>query len=299
MLRHVDSVYLDALSKVLLSGVEVKDRTGVGTISLFGLQEKYDLTEGFPLLTTKKVFTKGVVAELLFFLQGRTDNQWLMDRGVHIWDEWSGSDGDLGPIYGYQWNFFGADYVSQQDRDNGIVPSGGVNQLLNVLQSLSDDPFSRRHIVSAWNPVALNEMALPPCHTMFQFYVTPDDNGKPYGLSCHLYQRSGDMFLGVPFNIASYSILTHLFADLVGLTPLYFVHTIGDAHIYQNHIKQVETQLSRRDNLQPMPTLTIHHPVPVNKVDFRDPELFSRYSVKDFRFDNYNPLPAIPAPVAV
>lgn len=295
---HADKVYLDSLKKILDNGIERKDRTGVGTIGIFGSQERYDLKESFPLLTSKKIYTRGVIGELLFFLNGRTDNQWLNDRRINIWNEWADENGDLGPIYSYQWKFFGADYVSQEERDNGAHP-GGVDQIYKVFKDLKDNPFSRRHIVSAWNPTQIEEMALPPCHTLFQFYVTPDENGKPYGLSCQLYQRSRDTFLGSPFNISSYSILTQLFAELLGLQPLEFVHTTGDAHIYTNHLEQVEEQLSRITALPPMPKLVIHHPFDLDSVDLSDPELFSKYSIEDFEFVSYNPLPMIKAPVAV
>lgn len=296
--HHVDNVYLDSLEDILERGTKREDRTGVGTISRFGGQQRYDLTKGFPLLTTKRVYTRGVFGELLFFLTGRTDNQWLTERKVHIWDQWAGDDGDLGPIYGFQWRFFGAPYMSQEERDAGGHP-GGVDQIATVLKSLKENPFSRRHIVSAWNPELIDSMALPPCHTMFQFYVTPNEKGEPYGLSCQLYQRSMDTLLGCPFNIASYAALTHLFADLVGLKPLEFVHTQGDAHIYLNHIDQVKEQLSRRKDLRPMPTLRIDHPVPLDQVDLSDPKLFERYTPESFVVEGYDPHPAIKAPIAV
>lgn len=234
----------------------------------------------------------------MFFLTGRTDNQWLNDRRVSIWDEWAGEDGDLGPIYGYQWRFFGADYISQEERDSGVEP-GGFDQIARVLHDLKHNPFSRRHIVSAWNPPALDQMALPPCHTMFQFYVTPDADGKPYGLSCQLYQRSNDYLLGCPFNIASYAAITHLFADLVGLVPLEFVHTSGDAHIYSNHFEQVKLQLSRRDEIRALPQLKINHPVAVKDLDLSDPKIFEAYTPDHFELIGYNPHPGIKAPIAV
>lgn len=295
---HVDKVYLSSLKNILDNGIVRKDRTGVGTIGVFGSQEHYDLTKGFPLLTTKKVYPRGVFGELIFFLTGRTDNQWLNDRNIHIWDEWSKEDGDLGEIYGFQWRFFGADYISQKERDNGVHP-GGYDQISKVLNDLKNNPFSRRHIVSAWNPPALDNMALPPCHTMFQFYVTPDEDGKPYGLSCQLYQRSRDTFLGSPFNIASYSALTHLFADLVGLKPLSFVHTTGDAHIYLNHLEQVKEQISRENDIRKMPTLKINHPVSLGEIDLNDPKIFDKYTPECFELIGYDPLPAIKAPIAV
>lgn len=301
-MAHVDEQYLSLVREVLDNGIVRSDRTGVGTIGIFGAQRKYDLTEGFPLLTTKRVYPRGVFGELVFFLTGRTDNGWLNDRGVKIWNEWVKDDsGDLGPIYGYQWRFFGADYVPQSDRDNGLIPEGGFDQITKILNDLKNNPFSRRHIVSAWNPAAVDEMALPPCHTMFQFYVTPDANGAPYGLSCQLYQRSADIALGVPFNIASYAALTHLFADLLGLIPLEFVHTMGDAHIYLNHQDGLREQLARFDEKPPapMPTLTIDHPVSLNEVSLSDPKLFEAYGPQSFVLHNYNPAPVIKFEIAV
>lgn len=295
--KHADLTYFSLLEEILEEGVERKDRTGVGTLGIFGAQRRYDLRAGFPLLTSKKVYTRGVFAELLFFLQGRTDNAWLNERKVHIWDEWQDAQGDLGPVYGFQWKHFGAPYVSQEARDRGVHP-GGVDQIKNLLRDLQANPYSRRHLVSAWNPEQLDLMALPPCHTFFQFYVTPDEEGNPEGLSCHLYQRSADTFLGVPFNIASYAALTHLFADLLGLQARDFVHSFGDAHIYLNHREQVQEQLSRRNSLPPMPTLTIQHPegvelTPEGNVDF------SLYVPESFQVEDYAPLPPIKAPVAV
>jgi thymidylate synthase len=296
---HADRVYLASLDRILKEGNERSDRTGVGTKSLFGLQDRYDLTKGFPLLTSKKVYVRGVIEELLFFLSGRTDNGWLNDRNVHIWDEWAAPDGDLGPVYGFQWRHFGAPYLSQNDRDAGVNP-GGVDQIAGVLKDLKTNPFSRRHIVTAWNPAMLDEMALPPCHMMFQFYVTPDNAGNPYGLSCQLYQRSADWGLGVPFNIASYAALTILFADLLDLVPLDFVHTFGDAHVYLNHVAQLEEQLSRVNRLPEMPTLTINHPVLPSEVDFDNlSSVFASYSFDNFMIENYDPLPTIKMKVAV
>lgn len=295
---HCDNIYLDHLEHILAKGVKREDRTGVGTIGVFGTQQRYDLTLGFPLLTTKRVYTKGVIGELLFFLTGRTDNGWLNDRNVHIWDEWANEEGDLGPVYGYQWRHFGAPHLAQELRDEGRE-AGGFDQISKLLHDLKHNPFSRRHIVSAWNPAAVDDMALPPCHTMFQFYVTPDHEGKPFGLSCQLYQRSADNFLGVPFNIASYAALTHLVADLVGLHPLEFVHTMGDSHIYLNHLGQVKEQMARRHDLRPLPKLTINHPFELSQVDVSDPKIFERYTIEDFVFDGYDPHPAIKAPIAV
>lgn len=292
---HVDNVYLSGLEEILERGVKRGDRTGTGTISVFGMQRRYDISQYFPLLTTKKVYTRGVIGELLFFLNGITDNNWLMERRVHIWDEWAKEDGDLGPIYGYQWRYSGAPYIKQSARNAGEKP-GGVDQLMQLIKGIKEDPFSRRHIVSAWNPMDIDQMALPPCHTMYQFYVTPDENGKPSGLSCQLYQRSGDYFLGVPFNIASYAALTYLIADLAGLKPVDFVHTLGDAHVYLNHMDQVKEQLARRNDLMPMATLDINHP---DKIDLSDPKMFEDYKIEDFKVENYSSHAAIKAPVAV
>ena len=220
--------YLDLLDHVLNTGIEKKDRTGTGTISVFGYQMRFDLEEGFPLLTTKKLHLKSIIHELLWFISGDTNTKYLNDNGVRIWNEWADKDGNLGPIYGYQWRSW---------------PSGEgrkIDQLENVISSIKKSPDSRRHIISAWNVGELEKMALPPCHIMFQFYVA---EGK---LSCQLYQRSADIFIGVPFNIASYSLLTHMVAQATGLKPGDFVHTLGDAHIYLNHIDQVKLQLSRK-----------------------------------------------------
>lgn len=296
--KHVDTIYLDGLEHILNEGTVRGDRTGTGTKSVFGTQQRYDLRAGFPLLTTKRIYTKGVFGELLFFLTGRTDNKWLNDRQVTIWDEWQDENGDLGPVYGYQWRFFGAEYVSQADRDRGIHP-GGVDQIAQLLKGLKENPWSRRHMVSAWNPEQVDQMALPPCHTMFQFYVHPDSDGNPYGLSCQLYQRSMDYGLGCPFNIASYAALTHLVADLVGLTPVEFVHTTGDSHIYLNHLDTLTEQLSRRSDIRPMPTLKIKHPVPLEELDFSDPSIFEHYQVSDFVVSDYSPHPAIKLAISV
>lgn len=241
------------------------DRTGTGTLSWFGVQTHYDLNGAFPLLTTKKVYWKGVVAELLWFISGDTNNNTLKQQNVHIWDEWEGENGELGPIYGKQWRDF-----------------NGVDQLLRVQQSLREDPYSRRHIVSAWNPAEIDGMALPPCHTMFQFFVNANKE-----LSCQLYQRSADLFLGVPFNIASYSLLTLMMAQTTGLRPGEFVHTIGDAHIYSNHFSQVREQLNREP--RPAPTVLLDPLV-------RD---ITEFTIDDIDLIGYDPHPAIKAPVAV
>lgn len=296
--NHADVVYLSLMKEILDNGVSRADRTGTGTLGLFGSQQKYDLTQGFPILTSKRVYPRGVFGELLFFLTGRTDNQWLNDNKVTIWDEWAGEDGDLGPIYGYQWRHFGAEYTPQNKRIHG-QPVGGFDQIADLLKNLKENPFSRRHVISAWNPPQLEQMALPPCHTMFQFYVTPDEEGKPYGLSCQLYQRSNDYLLGCPFNIASYAALTHLIADLVGLKPLSFVHTSGDVHIYSNHLEQCKLQLSRSNDLFDLPSLHIDHPVPVEELDLSDPSIFEKYTPDSFALSGYNSHPAIKAPISV
>jgi thymidylate synthase len=219
--------YLDLLDHVLKNGTEKSDRTGTGTISVFGYQMRFNLNDGFPLMTTKKLHLKSILYELLWFISGDTNIKYLNDNGVKIWNEWADKDGNLGPVYGYQWRSWPAD--------------GGrkIDQLLNVISSIKKSPDSRRHIVSAWNVGELDKMALPPCHIMFQFYVA---GGR---LSCQLYQRSADIFLGVPFNIASYSLLNHMVAQATGLKPGDFIHTLGDAHIYLNHIEQVKLQLTR------------------------------------------------------
>ena len=214
--------YLDLLKKIKEEGVIRGDRTGTGTKGIFGAQLRFDLSKGFPLMTTKKMFTKGIIHELLWFIKGDTNIKYLTDNGVHIWDEWADENGDLGPVYGKQW----------RDWD-------GIDQIKNVIESIRKNPNGRRHIVTAWNPAEVDQMALPPCHCLFQFYVA---HGK---LSCQLYQRSADVFLGVPFNIASYALLTCMIAKICGLEPGEFVHTFGDVHIYLNHLKQVDEQLSR------------------------------------------------------
>jgi len=261
--------YLELLQDILDNGTDKSDRTGTGTRSIFGAQLRFDLSQGFPLLTTKKVFLKGIIHELLWFIAGDTNIKYLHDNGVHIWDEWADENGDLGPVYGKQWRSWPA-------------PDGKtIDQLSNVIKMIKKSPDSRRLIVSAWNPAEVDDMALPPCHTLFQFYVA---GGK---LSCQLYQRSADMFLGVPFNIASYALLTMMVAQACGLQPGDFVHTLGDAHIYRNHFKQVQEQLSRTP--RSLPTMVINP-------DVKDVFAF-RY--EDFRLEGYDPWPAIKAPVAV
>ncbi|MAS04061.1 MAG: thymidylate synthase [Ahrensia sp.] len=261
--------YLDLLEHVMSSGTDRGDRTGTGTRSVFGYQMRYDLAQGFPLLTTKKLHIRSIIYELLWFLKGDTNIAWLKENGVSIWDEWADENGDLGPVYGYQWRSW-------------PTPDGGhVDQIEKLVEGIKTNPFSRRHIVSAWNPALVDEMALPPCHCLFQFYVA---DGK---LSCQLYQRSADIFLGVPFNIASYALLTHMLAEVTGYEVGDFVHTLGDAHIYSNHFEQAETQLSRAPRA--LPTLTIKR-----KVD----DLLD-FTFEDFEITGYDPHPHIKALVAV
>ncbi len=263
------TAYEDLLRDVRENGDFKGDRTGTGTYSVFGRQIRFDLSQGFPLVTTKKVFMKGITHELLWFLQGDTNIKYLQENGVKIWDEWADENGDLGPVYGYQWR-------------NWPAPNGeAVDQITNLVEQLKNNPNSRRHIVSAWNPAFVDDMALPPCHCLFQFYVA---NGK---LSCQLYQRSADLFLGVPFNIASYALLTHMLAQVCGLEVGEFVHTFGDAHIYSNHLDQVDEQLSR--TAFSAPTLWLNPEVT---------DIFS-FSYGDIKVQNYESHDTIKAPVAV
>lgn len=268
--RKINNEYEKLLQHVLDNGTHKDDRTGTGTTSIFGYQMRFNLEEGFPLITTKKVHTKSVIHELLWFLNGDTNNKYLEDNGVRIWKEWADENGDLGPIYSAQWRAWPDPYN----------PGETIDQISNVIEEIKKNPDSRRLIVNAWNPAALPFQALPPCHSFFQFYVV---EGK---LSCQLYQRSGDTLLGIPFNIASYALLTHMIAQQTGLEVGEFIHTIGDAHIYDNHVEQVKLQLSR--DVRPFPTLKL------NKAK----DIFS-YKIDDFEFEGYDPHPAIKAPVAV
>ena len=261
--------YLDLLRHIRAHGVMKEDRTGTGTQSVFGYQMRFDLSEGFPLLTTKKVHLKSIIYELLWFIAGDTNVKYLQDHGVTIWDEWADAEGNLGPVYGHQWRSW-------------PTPDGrAIDQLSMVIDTIKRNPDSRRMLVTAWNPAEVDQMALPPCHCLFQFYVA---DGK---LSCQLYQRSADVFLGVPFNIASYALLTMMIAQVCGLQPGEFVHTTGDTHIYRNHFEQVATQLSREP--RPLPRMRLN------------PDVKSLFDFKyeDFTLEGYDPWPAIKAPVAV
>ncbi len=261
--------YLDLMRHVLEHGHEKSDRTGTGTLSVFGWQMRFDLARGFPLLTTKKLHTKSIIHELLWFLKGDTNIRYLKENGVSIWDDWADANGDLGPVYGYQWRSWHA-------------PDGRViDQIAQLVDGLKKNPDSRRHIVTAWNPADIGRMKLPPCHALFQFYVA---DGK---LSCQLYQRSADIFLGVPFNIASYALLTLMLAQVCGYRPGDFVHTLGDAHLYANHLDQARLQLARTPRA-----------LPRLRIDPAVRELFA-FRFEDFALEGYDPHPHIAAPVAV
>ena len=261
--------YLDLLQHVLDHGIDRGDRTGTGTRSVFGYQMRYDLGEGFPVLTTKKLHLRSIIHELLWFLRGDTNIAYLKENGVSIWDEWADEHGELGPVYGAQWRSWPA-------------PDGRrIDQIANLVESIRNNPNSRRHIVSAWNPAEVDEMALPPCHCLFQFYVA---NGR---LSCQLYQRSADIFLGVPFNIASYALLTMMMAQVTGLKPGDFVHTLGDAHLYADHFEQAKLQLTRTP--KPLPTMKLNPEVK---------DLFA-FTYEDFTLEGYVADPSIKAPIAV
>jgi len=261
--------YLDLVRHILDHGVQKGDRTGTGTLSVFGWQTRFDLSQGFPVVTTKKLHMKSVIYELLWFLTGNTNVRWLQERGVSIWDEWADERGELGPVYGHQWRSWPA-------------PDGStIDQITNVIELIKKTPDSRRLIVSAWNVAEVDQMKLPPCHTLFQFYVA---EGR---LSCQLYQRSADVFLGVPFNIASYALLTMMMAQVCNLAPGEFVHTFGDAHLYLNHLEQARLQLARQP--RPLPTMRLN-PAVRSIYDF---------GYEDFQLEGYDPHPAIKAPIAV
>ena len=269
MSNPAEQHYLELLAEVLAEGARKSDRTGTGTLSVFGRQLRFALDQSFPLLTTKKLHLKSILYELLWFLRGETNVRWLQERGVTIWDEWADENGELGPVYGYQWRHW-------------RTPGGGeIDQIRGVIESLKTKPDSRRHIVSAWNPGDVDRMALPPCHLLFQFYVA---DGR---LSCQMYQRSADLFLGVPFNIASYALLTLMVAQVTNLKPGEFVLTLGDAHLYLNHLEQAKSQIERTP--RPFPRMRLN-PALKELLDFR---------YEDFTLEAYDPHPAIKAPIAV
>jgi len=261
--------YLDLMRHVLDYGHKKTDRTGTGTLSTFGWQMRFDLSDGFPLLTTKKVHLKSIIYELLWFLRGETNVHWLQERGVTIWDEWADANGELGPVYGSQW------------RSWPSADGGAIDQIAQVVNSIRTRPDSRRHIVTAWNPAEIDRMKLPPCHVLFQFYVA---DGR---LSCQMYQRSADIFLGVPFNIASYALLTLMVSQVCGLQPGEFVHTFGDAHLYLNHLEQAKEQLAR-----------VPRPLPRIRLNAAVKDIFA-FRYEDFTLEAYDPHPAIKAPIAV
>jgi len=267
--------YLDLLAHVLNHGVDRDDRTGTGTRSIFGYQMRFDLSEGFPLLTTKKLHLRSIIYELLWFLRGSTNIGWLKQNAVSIWDKWADDKGELGPVYGYQWRSWpGSD-------------GHAIDQMAQLLAMIKNTPHSRRLIVSAWNPALIDEMALPPCHCLFQFYVAPDKESGSARLSCQLYQRSADIFLGLPFNIASYALLTMMVAQVSGLQPGELIHTLGDAHLYANHFPQAREQLSRQPAV-----------LPKMQLNAKITNLFA-FSYEDFTLENYQPQPHIKAQVAV
>jgi thymidylate synthase len=283
--------YLELLSRVRHEGVDRPDRTGTGTRGVFGHQMRFDLGAGFPLLTTKKVHLRSIIHELLWFLRGETHVESLQKQKVTIWDEWATAEqtarfgrkaGDLGPVYGHQWRNFGATPAA-----DGEWKDDGVDQIRRLLVDLREKPYSRRHIVTGWNPKEADQVALPPCHTLFQFYVTPPVKGDKPKLSCQLYQRSADVFLGVPFNIASYALLTMMIAQVSGMAPGDFVHSFGDAHLYINHFEQADLQLSRAPRA-----------LPAMRIDPAVTELFD-FRFEHFTLEAYDPHPAISAPVAV
>ncbi len=268
-MNSADEQYLALVRRILDTGVRKTDRTGTGTLSVFGHQMRFDLAAGFPLLTTKKLHTRSIFGELLWFLRGDTNIAWLHEHGITIWDEWADADGDLGPVYGAQWRSW-------------PTPDGGhVDQLATVIDQLRRNPDSRRHVVVAWNPAQVDEMDLPPCHMMFQFYVA---EGR---LSCQMYQRSADVFLGVPFNVASYALLTHMVAQVTGLGVGDFVHTFGDAHLYLNHLDQARLQLTREP--RPLPSLRLNAGV----------DAIDEFELADIEIVGYDPHPVIKGPIAV
>ncbi len=268
--------YLELLEDVLLHGIPRRDRTGTGTLGVFGRQARFDLRDGFPCLTTKKLHLRSIIHELLWFLMGSTNVRYLQENGVTIWDEWADENGELGPVYGSQWRHW----------PDG--QGGSIDQIAALIRGLKENPWSRRHIVSAWNVAQVDSMALPPCHCLFQFYVTPSQQpGKRHGLSLQLYQRSCDIFLGVPFNIASYALLLLMVAQVCDYEPLEFVHTYGDLHLYTNHLDQARLQLTREP--RPLPTMRINPAV--KQID--------AFRFEDFTLENYNPHPHIKAPISV
>jgi len=269
-------IYLELLQKILNEGEKRIDRTGTGTLSIFGHQMRINLADGFPLLTTKKCHLKSIIHELLWFLKGETNVAYLRENKVSIWDEWAKENGELGPVYGYQWRHWGKPYGEKDKNQKGI------DQISRLISDLKNNPQSRRHIVSAWNVADIEQMALPPCHVLFQFYVHEDGR-----LSCQLYQRSADVFLGVPFNIASYSLLTLMVAQVVGLKPGFFVHTFGDVHLYLNHTQQAKLQISREPKK-----------LPILKMNSKVKSIFE-FAYEDFVLEGYDFHPAISAPIAV